>query len=221
MELPQLYREVEYVLGPTMNGRGERVSGSRNSELMFNDEASAVRTAMLGVLASWAGVVTELTAGAAPAREVGPLAAFLLPHLDVLADHPAAADLAEEIGALVVQARRVLQPPQPRRITLGRCPRAECASPLEARMGDGGDVRCRSGHAWSSREWLALRGSPSVHGADPTPAGRRLPTRLAAQAAGVSEATVRKWASRGKLTRHGSAARAEYDIDELIVLATG
>ncbi|KQV19577.1 hypothetical protein ASE03_21705 [Kitasatospora sp. Root187] len=60
-----------------------------------------------------------------------------------------------------------------------------------------------------------------MHGADPTPAGRRLPTRLAAQAAGVSEATVRKWASRGKLTRHGSAARAEYDIDELIVLATG
>ncbi|MFI0718871.1 hypothetical protein [Streptomyces sp. NPDC021224] len=47
------------------------------------------------------------------------------------------------------------------------------------------------------------------------PGRRRVPTALAALAAGVSEATIRKWASRGKLTRYGSAQRAEYDIDEL------
>jgi hypothetical protein len=48
------------------------------------------------------------------------------------------------------------------------------------------------------------------------PSGRRtIPTALAALAAGVSEATIRKWASRGKLTRYGSAQRAEYDLDEL------
>ncbi|MFJ9840747.1 hypothetical protein ACIRYZ_09805 [Kitasatospora sp. NPDC101155] len=48
-------------------------------------------------------------------------------------------------------------------------------------------------------------------------AGRRLvPTELAALAAGVSEATVRKWASRGRLTRYGSPARAQYDLDEIV-----
>ena len=48
------------------------------------------------------------------------------------------------------------------------------------------------------------------------PAGRHtVPTSLAALAAGVSESTIRKWASRGKLTRHGSARRAEYDLVEL------
>jgi hypothetical protein len=42
-----------------------------------------------------------------------------------------------------------------------------------------------------------------------------VPTELAALAAGVAVATIRKWASRGKLTRYGSAGRAEYDLDEL------
>ncbi|WP_432103599.1 transcriptional regulator [Streptomyces sp. bgisy091] len=46
-----------------------------------------------------------------------------------------------------------------------------------------------------------------------------VPTQLAAMAAGVTEATVRKWASRGKLTRYGRPGRAEYAIEELIDLA--
>lgn len=48
---------------------------------------------------------------------------------------------------------------------------------------------------------------------------RTIPTQLAALAIGVSEATIRKWASRGKLTRYGRPGRAEYDLDELYALA--
>jgi hypothetical protein len=40
-----------------------------------------------------------------------------------------------------------------------------------------------------------------------------------AEVLGVSPATVRKWASRGKLTRYGSPGRAEYDIEELRAIA--
>lgn len=47
---------------------------------------------------------------------------------------------------------------------------------------------------------------------------RLVPTQLAALAAGVTEATIRKWASRGKLTRYGRPGRAEYDLDEVFVL---
>ncbi|MGI5237983.1 hypothetical protein [Dactylosporangium sp. CA-139066] len=47
---------------------------------------------------------------------------------------------------------------------------------------------------------------------------RLVPTDLAALAAGVTEATIRKWASRGKLTRYGAPGRAEYDLDEVLVL---
>lgn len=49
---------------------------------------------------------------------------------------------------------------------------------------------------------------------------RTLPTSLAAIATGVSEATIRKWVSRGKLTRYGSLGRAEYDVEELLLLAS-
>lgn len=48
----------------------------------------------------------------------------------------------------------------------------------------------------------------------------RVPTELAALAAGVAEATIRKWASRGKLTRYGSRRRAEYDLAEIYELLT-
>ncbi|AXG81981.1 hypothetical protein [Streptomyces paludis] len=47
------------------------------------------------------------------------------------------------------------------------------------------------------------------------PRHRLLPTRVAALAAGVSEATIRKWVSRGKITRYGTPGRAEFDLDEL------
>jgi hypothetical protein len=46
-----------------------------------------------------------------------------------------------------------------------------------------------------------------------------VPTQIAALASGVCEATIRKWASRGKITRYGSSARAEYDLDELAMMS--
>lgn len=45
-----------------------------------------------------------------------------------------------------------------------------------------------------------------------------VPTQLAALAADVTEATIRKWASRGKLTRYGRPGRAEYDLAELYLI---
>jgi hypothetical protein len=47
---------------------------------------------------------------------------------------------------------------------------------------------------------------------------RLVPTQLAAMAAGVTDATIRKWASRGKLTRYGCPGRAKYDLDEILAL---
>ncbi|MET9258091.1 hypothetical protein ACGFZL_30125 [Streptomyces sp. NPDC048182] len=51
------------------------------------------------------------------------------------------------------------------------------------------------------------------------PRHRLVPTSVAALAAGVSEATIRKWVSRGKITRYGSPGRSEFDIEELAALA--
>lgn len=51
------------------------------------------------------------------------------------------------------------------------------------------------------------------------PRHRLIPTNVAALAAGVTEATIRKWVSRGKLTRYGTPGRAEFDIEELTEIA--
>ncbi|MBZ4322235.1 helix-turn-helix domain-containing protein [Streptomyces huiliensis] len=49
---------------------------------------------------------------------------------------------------------------------------------------------------------------------------RLVTTELAALAAGVSPATIRKWSSRGKITRYGSSRRALYDLTEIMNVGT-
>ncbi|WP_103532548.1 hypothetical protein [Streptomyces sp. SM11] len=51
------------------------------------------------------------------------------------------------------------------------------------------------------------------------PRHRLVPTNVAALAAGVSEATIRKWVSRGKIKRYGAPGRSEFDIEELVGIA--
>jgi hypothetical protein len=52
------------------------------------------------------------------------------------------------------------------------------------------------------------------------PRHRLVPTTVAALAVGVTEATIRKWVSRGKITRYGAPnCRSEFDIDELTQIA--
>ncbi|MFK0194110.1 hypothetical protein [Kitasatospora sp. NPDC090308] len=233
VELERLHRELESLRQPAAMPLRERVSGGRRGGGPgFDEEASAARTGITGTLACWAGAVADrLPAAPAPAREAGPLAAFLLRHLDALLALPAADEAADEFGAAAAAARGVLRRRGADAVLLGRCPRPGCGSPVEASTAGprpGGAVRCAAGHDWQVGEWLALRRTLTAPGAHGGPGGpgapaaarpRTLPTRLAAQAAGVSEATVRKWASRGKLTRYGDFSRAEYDVDELAALA--
>ncbi|HET8684792.1 MAG TPA: hypothetical protein VFM54_23405 [Micromonosporaceae bacterium] len=48
---------------------------------------------------------------------------------------------------------------------------------------------------------------------------RLVETAVAALALGVTQATIRKLRQRGRLTRHGTTARAQYDLDELQAIA--
>ncbi|MEU2246307.1 hypothetical protein [Streptomyces sp. NPDC019224] len=218
-ELPRLHREIEYLLTPAGNSRGERVSGSRQFGLVLNEEASAARTRMVSVLACWAGSLTGAVAAPAPEREVRALVSFLLRHLDVLAVRPGAnAELVDEMSALVATARALVGHSVRRPVSLGPCPRPGCGTAVEMAVGA---VRCGAGHVWAADAWLTLHRSLAGAAVASTRTRKTLPTRLAAQAAGVTEATIRKWASRGKLTRYGSHARAEYDVDELASLAAG
>ncbi|QDY75193.1 hypothetical protein [Streptomyces qinzhouensis] len=52
------------------------------------------------------------------------------------------------------------------------------------------------------------------------PSHRLVPTKVAALAVGVSEATIRQWVCRGKITRYGAPRRrSQFDIEELTEIA--
>jgi hypothetical protein len=57
-----------------------------------------------------------------------------------------------------------------------------------------------------------------MNGGNARPGKRLVPTGLAALATGVTSATIRKWASRGKISRFGTPRKALYDLDELMLL---
>lgn len=48
-----------------------------------------------------------------------------------------------------------------------------------------------------------------------TLAPKLAPADVAALAAGVKPNTIRQWAARGKLTRHGTSSRRLYDLREV------
>lgn len=52
------------------------------------------------------------------------------------------------------------------------------------------------------------------------PSHRLVTTEVAALAVGVSEATIRQWVCRGKITRYGAPRRpSRFDIEELTEIA--
>jgi hypothetical protein len=216
-EIPTLYSQCESQLVNSRRGGLERIRGGDVSGIALRDEPASARTHIVSVLASWAALVAdERPVATRPPRVVPDLAGFLLTHLAWLAAHPAVGDAVDEFLELVDEARAALGQGGPVGIELGSCSRPGCEHPIRA-VADpsqglaGRHVCCGAGHVVPPHEWLMLR-----HGIDRR--RRTLPVGLAALAAGVQEATVRKWASRGKLTRYGKPGRSQYDVEEIFDL---
>ncbi|GAB1509591.1 hypothetical protein [Actinophytocola sp. KF-1] len=89
-DLPGLYAAVEH----------SRVPGTPLSARTVE-----ARTAVRGVLASWAHVVVGGRAVPRPVRSVAELAGFLHRHVDWLSAHPAVAEIVAEIGDLTARLR--------------------------------------------------------------------------------------------------------------------
>ena len=85
-------------------------------------------------------------------------------------------------------------------------PAQEPSPPHTANNPQRGQNRCTTPHPTTTE--------PGRHMTRP-PHHRLIPTNVAALAAGVTEATIRKWVSRGKITRYGPPGRSQFDIEEL------
>jgi len=234
--LPQLYQACEQLLEARRVCSIKVVRGRSATGIVLDDATVEVRSDVEHRLASWCEMIVQERDVARPgSRDVPKLTLYLQAHLDWLMTHVAVGDFAEEISTLVTKAEKVLNPVSHRTIDLGPCMSDGCGRELHVTISDasqGGEARviCDAGHTWLPRQ---LAGFPPLAGSTPSSGGSccrgmidhhtgrmpgervTVPTELAAMAAGVSTAAIRKWASRGKLTRYGSPGRAEYDLEEL------
>jgi hypothetical protein len=221
-----LYRESDHVLTPGPARMRERVSGSRSVGMALDERTVEMRTEAADVLASWARLVVE-ERGVKGLRgcDVGSLVSFLRDEAEWIAGHPAAVSFDEEVRQLLQRLGALFGPAPVRGLALGACVEPECTGTLLVVVrGAGGSaatpghVSCDAGHMLPPRAVADGGRSAGEVGAVTTPGRRTVSTELAALAMGVSEATIRKWASRGRITRYGRKQRAEYDLDELLAL---
>ena len=172
IRLPRLYQACEQALEVHRQHPIMMVRGRRSTGICLDDPTVAVRSDTIRVLSSWCEMIVEERDATGPGSlDVKTLTSFLRAHLDWIAAHVVAADFAEEIAALVAEAKQVLNPAQARIIDLGPCTRDGCGRTVRASMGTDNrpsapQVRCDAGHTWRPRQWLDLR-----HHLDPTARG--------------------------------------------------
>ena len=233
--LPALYSYCEAALAPSQRTGRERVRGGRPGSTKLNHAALSAREDIISILASWSSlVVDERRVVTIPERNVKDMSAFLTANLEWLAQHPAANDLVTEIHHVAEAAKVAVDPDSAVRLRLGSCAQRRCNGTAYVTAQSSAtlsyQLRCTF-----SRERLPLSITDNTPPAQARPrcpviqariietastqaTGQLLPTDLAATVAGVPHATIRKWASRGKLTRYGQPTRARYDLHEIIAL---
>jgi hypothetical protein len=176
LELPALYELCAHMLDLRRHHLGERVSGHRPRGIALNEAVVTVRTDILGVLASWCGLVSAERDVPGP-DELGirQLTTFLSIHLGWLGEHPSAPDLVDEVTEIARSAQELLRPPTGRPLTLGQCARPGCEELVRAEGHADGEpvyrLSCAAGHAWAPDEWLLLWGGSNGHKRNSFPEG--------------------------------------------------
>lgn len=223
--LPGLYHECGRVLSGGSERQRERISRGPKQGMPFNADAAEVRSAILGVLGSWSGLVADEQGLPAPRRSVVDLARFLRTYLDWLAAHCAAAEMSEEVLALVRSARRVAYPAEVRRMPIGSCVAPGCDGQLSAIVRPSeappAEITCDAvpAHTWPEHQWAQLRarmGTSGRHAAAP-PALCWLECSHIARLWRVSPGSVYRLASEHRWRRRRRGGRTYYhqgDVQE-------
>jgi hypothetical protein len=163
IELPALFELCAHALDVRPNETRERVSGHRPRGIVLREAVVSVRSEILGVLASWCGLVTSERGVLGPDElDIRKLVGFLAVHLHWLCQQPAAPDLVDELIGLTAAADEAMKPETGFRVAVGACPRPDCDRTVHAEAHREGaepyEVACEAGHVWAPEHWLALRG---------------------------------------------------------------
>ncbi len=165
VELPGLYELCAYMLDLRRHHMRERVSGHRPHGIALNDTVVAIRSDILGVLASWCALVSNERGVPGPDElSIRRLTTFLAVHLNWLTEQPSAPDLVDELAELSRSATEALRPSAGHSLELGRCARPDCDRIVRAEGHAEGEppyqVSCEAGHVWTPDQWLLLWGGP-------------------------------------------------------------
>ncbi|MFJ8108071.1 hypothetical protein [Streptomyces sp. NPDC096132] len=219
--LPRLYDECGQLLTGADRPR-DRTSGGPLPGMPFNTAAADARTAILGILRSWAALVIEERSAGAPRDTPREIAAFLLRHTDWLAAHPAAGELSDEVTDCVRRARRVIEPRPGHRVPVGGCVVPDCSGVLTAAArpdgsGTGVEIGCDTdpGHRWSGRDWLRRgeRSTPEQESREP--AVRWMTARDIALLWGIAPGSVYRRASEDRWRRRARNGRTYYHEQDI------
>lgn len=214
--IPDLYEECGRVLGGSDRPR-EKTSGGAMPGLPFNATAAEVRSAILGVLASWSALVAEERRVQPPRRQPGPLAAFLARHIEWLAAHAAAADASHELASVARWAGRVAFRDSFSRVRIGPCVEAACPGELVAflRPQDPASLAqivcsAEAGHAWPGDQWLRLGLLMDKTVPAPTGGERWLSAADIARLWNIAPGSVYRMASEQRWRRRSTSGRTSY-----------
>jgi hypothetical protein len=157
VELPKLYDMCAYMLDVRAPKPQERVSGHRPRGIVLRDAVVSIRSDILGVLASWCGLVASERGVPGPDElSIPRLSTFVLVHFRWLTAHPAGADFTDELAVLADRAREVLTPDPVTELNLGPCLRPGCGGTLRTEGHPLQRISCEAGHEWPPDQWLQL-----------------------------------------------------------------
>jgi hypothetical protein len=215
-DLPALYDECGHRLTGTEQPLS-RTSGGAMPGMPFNATAADVREAILGVLASWSGMVVEERHVTAPPRTASAMAKFMRNHVDWIAGHAAATEITDEVTQLVNSAHHVADPDPVHRVPIGACVEVGCTGELLAFVRPRDpllppEISCDADprHSWAAHEWMQLsrrmRSAPSTT----TSTTRWLSAAEISRLWTVPPGSVYRLASEQQWRRHSQARRVYY-----------
>jgi hypothetical protein len=162
LSLPALYSDCDRGASAKVVRAIRKVPRKSATTDSMNPAAAEIRSAILTVLASWAGLVAVERRLEPPARDLPALARFLCGHVGWLTRHPAAGDMADEVQDLTRAARNIAYSNSIRQVHIGYCPDGDCDGDLVALIRPHGDLPSEiictisPGHSWPVTWWTKL-----------------------------------------------------------------
>ena len=163
--LPELDLALELALITTGSmSQGDKITHRKDPGLVLNDVAATARTVIRHTLVANVRMVHEERGlHEWPKDSVPAMVTWIKAHLDWLAAHEIAGDIADEHRALHRQARAAAYPNRVRQWELCPCIEADCSGILTVTIRSDDDllpsaISCDHDpdHQWSSSQWLTL-----------------------------------------------------------------